>query len=347
MLRDTFHRNVRARDQLELFLLSAVSSLLLVRFYLFLADYPQIAPGGLHIAHMLWGGALMLVALALLLSYLGARVQRIAAVVGGAGFGIFIDELGKFITADNDYFYQPTIGLIYAIFIILYLTFNFLSRERSHRSSRAYQLNALAQVEEAIIHDMDPTEKKRVRDLLSKADQNDPITKHLQNLLKSIRTVPPQQPHRIRRWVHWLDNKYKSFWSRRDSTLLVRGFFLLQIIVFAGAVLGTVYSNLDDVLELLRGDAPFALWLAAGQLVSVLIAGAFVVWGVLLLPQSHLRAYEQFRRATLVNIFLTQFFMFSRVEFAALPGFVFNLVLLGIITYAIRQEQRLAAKNTV
>jgi hypothetical protein len=59
-----------------------------------------------------------------------------------------------------------------------------------------------------------------------------------------------------------------------------------------------------------------------------------------------MRAYEQFRRATLVNIFLTQFFAFARVEFNALPGFLFNLILLGLIGYAIRQEQQLASKAT-
>src|SRR5687767_1548428 len=125
MSRGIFYRNVRARDQLEIFLLSAASSLLLVRFYLHVAGYPQIGGGGLHIAHMLWGGALMLVALTITLSFLGARAQWIVAVVGGAGFGVFIDELGKFITHDNNYFYQPAVGLIYAIFIVLYLTFNF------------------------------------------------------------------------------------------------------------------------------------------------------------------------------------------------------------------------------
>ena len=153
-----FYRNVRARDNLDLFVLSAASSLLLVRFYLYLAGYPQIGSGGLHIAHMLWGGVLMLTALAINATFLGARALRVAAIVGGAGFGIFIDELGKFITRDNNYFYQPTVGIIYAIFVILYLTFNFLSRKQV-LTSREYQLNALAQLEEAVVHDMDPTER--------------------------------------------------------------------------------------------------------------------------------------------------------------------------------------------
>lgn len=45
-------------------------------------------------------------------------MQRLCALIGGIGFGLFIDELGKFITRDNNYFFQPTIGLIYAVFAI-------------------------------------------------------------------------------------------------------------------------------------------------------------------------------------------------------------------------------------
>src|SRR5438270_3257172 len=169
MLRNLFYRNARARDHLEIFLVSAVSSLLLLRFFLYLSGYPQVGGGSLHIAHMLYGGLFMAAAIVINVSFLGARVQRFSALLGGVGFGIFIDELGKFITRDNNYFYKPTIGIIYAIFIVLYLAFNFLSRD-NRLTSREYQLNALAQLEEAIVHNMDPEEKERMRRLLSRAD---------------------------------------------------------------------------------------------------------------------------------------------------------------------------------
>lgn len=343
MFANIFHRNVRARDQLEIFLLSAISSLLLVRFYLHITGYPQIGSGGLHIAHMLWGGALMLVALAIALSFLGARAARLTAVIGGIGFGVFIDELGKFITRDNNYFYQPTIGLIYIIFIALYLTFNFLTRKRP-LSSREYQLNALAQLEEAIVHDLDHTEKARVAHLLAQADQSDPITKQLQKILTSTRTVNVKQPGRLNKLVHYLDNRYESFWKQRNSRALVRTFFVAEALAFVVGVAVINYRNVDSVFDLFRGSITFSQELALGQLISSLIAAGFALYGVYLLRKSRVRAYEQFRRATLVNIFVTQIFMFSRIEFGALPGFLFNLLLLGVIGYAIRQEQRLKSR---
>ena len=63
----------------------------------------------------------MMVALLMIFSFLGRHIQRVAAVVGGLGFGTFIDELGKFLTEDNNYFFEPAIMLIYLIFIGLYL----------------------------------------------------------------------------------------------------------------------------------------------------------------------------------------------------------------------------------
>src|SRR5918994_6609646 len=85
-------RNADAGGYLEGFLVSVVAGILAIRLYLDLTGYPRVGGGGLHIAHMLWGGLLMLVAIVMLLAFLGAQSRRLAAVVGGIGFGTFIDE---------------------------------------------------------------------------------------------------------------------------------------------------------------------------------------------------------------------------------------------------------------
>jgi hypothetical protein len=70
------------------------------------------------------------IAIGALLTLLGRWPRRPAAIVGGVGFGFFIDELGKFITSDNNYFFEPAAALIYLIFIGLFLLVRALQRDR-------------------------------------------------------------------------------------------------------------------------------------------------------------------------------------------------------------------------
>src|SRR3954454_10103903 len=116
-------RPVRSADIGRLqdtFLISAVTMIIVIRLQLWATNYPQLGGGRLHIAHLLWGGVFMLIAIGLLLSLVGRQWRRPAAVVGGVGFGFFIDELGKFVTSDNDYFFKPTAAMVYIVFIVLY-----------------------------------------------------------------------------------------------------------------------------------------------------------------------------------------------------------------------------------
>src|SRR5437762_2552671 len=139
-----------------------VAALLSVRFFLGLTGFPRLGGGGVHIAHMLWGGGLMVAALLVLLGYLGQRIRRTAAVVGGVGFGLFIDELGKFITSDNNYFYRPAIALIYVIFVLLFLWWRSLERHRTW-SEETYLANALMLLQDTAMHDLDTAEMSRLR----------------------------------------------------------------------------------------------------------------------------------------------------------------------------------------
>lgn len=78
-------RNVDAGALLESLMVYAIAAILVIRVILGATGYPQIGGGGLHIAHMLWGGLLMLVAIVVLVAFLGKSVVRVAAIIGGLG----------------------------------------------------------------------------------------------------------------------------------------------------------------------------------------------------------------------------------------------------------------------
>lgn len=113
-------RDSDADEAFELLVFIAVATILAIRGFLRLTGYPQLGGGGLHVAHMLWGGLFMLAAIGLLLVFWNPAMRRLAAVIAGIGFGFFIDELGKFITADNDYFFKPTAAILYLLFLGLW-----------------------------------------------------------------------------------------------------------------------------------------------------------------------------------------------------------------------------------
>jgi len=86
---------------------TVIATVIGVRLFLQLTGYPQLGGGMLHIAHLLWGGLALFVAVLLVLIWDNPGAMSSAAVLSGVGIGLFIDEVGKFITRGNDYFYPP------------------------------------------------------------------------------------------------------------------------------------------------------------------------------------------------------------------------------------------------
>lgn len=255
-------REVDAGDYLEDFLIAAIVAILAIRLFLELTGYPQIGGGGLHIAHMLWGGLLMLVAIVLLLAFIGKRPREVAAIIGGLGFGTFIDELGKFITAENDYFFQPTFALLYVIFVLLFLAFRRIERRRL--TSAAATANAGEILVDALRRDLDSREKQRARDLLRRGMEGHPLTRALREAEGELEATALPAPGPLARIGERLSAAYRTAVRTPWFTGLVIGLSIvgaLAILVQAAVVLGP-------------SAAAVAVLIVAALLLAVAVVGA-------------------------------------------------------------------------
>ena len=134
-------RNFSGQGHAESFIFIAIATILFTRLYLRLTGYPQVGGGNLHIAHTLYGEVLMMFALLVGWLLLGAGARTLAVVLGGIGFGLVLDEVGKFVTKDNDYFYGPSAEIMFVLVIIVLFSTRAL---RAVRPLSAHELLASA-----------------------------------------------------------------------------------------------------------------------------------------------------------------------------------------------------------
>lgn len=323
------------------FLVSAVATVLVIRTQLWLTNYPQLGGGGLHIAHLLWGGLWMVVAIALLLTFAGRAIRTPAAIVGGVGFGFFIDELGKFITEDNDYFYRPAAALIYLVFVCLFL----LARtwQRHVALTPPEQLaNALELVAGSVRRPLTPEERREALARLHRAGDDAPIAVALRH---AILQMDVADPHGGRPpWVL----RVRALWRRatadpRFTTILTAVFGAWALLTLVAAFMLVLSLG----LELGHAHPGFASdrvedlsFVNVASLCSSFVSAVLVALGVLRLRQGDRRgAYVRFENALLISIFITQTFAFVESQFGAVFGAGISILMLATL-------RRLAATDS-
>jgi hypothetical protein len=124
------------------FLISSIFSVLLVRLFLHFTNYRQIVFGSWHIAHLFWGGLLMLISFILIFLYKSKTILNYASIIAGLGWGQYIDELGKYLSRDNDYFFRPAIILIYISFVLIFLVYYFVHTRLQPRHTQISIFNS-------------------------------------------------------------------------------------------------------------------------------------------------------------------------------------------------------------
>ena len=341
-------RDFEAGRQLDLFLVAAVCAVLGIRFYLEVTGYPQVGGQTLHIAHMLWGGLLMLVAVVMLLSFVGRGAHRLAALLGGLGFGTFIDEVGKFVTKDNDYFYQPAVAIIYVVFVLLYLAIRSLHRERA-ASRPEYLVNALLEVQQLALADLDRQERDRARGYLQAWGADQPPAPQLLAILDDAALVAAEPPGALARLARWFRGQARRLlgapWFGR--ALIV--FFLLQLVARLVRLVALFWPlprlgerllavPLINPVEPTGEELTILQWLLIG---ANALAGLLVALGVVAVVRGQLLAgLRRFQRSVLVTIVLGQVFVFYRVEWLGLLELAFHLVVFAALQVLIARHRQ-------
>jgi hypothetical protein len=343
-------RRQKARNYLLITLLSFALSVSLTRLFLTLTGYPQLGNRELHIAHVLWGGLILFIAALLPLLFTNQWIYTTTSVLSGVGVGLFMDEVGKFITQTNDYFYPPAAPIIYAFFLLVVLVYVNIS-QRKGTDGRTEMYYILQDFDEVLDHD------------LSEEERNDILT-HLDLVLKD--TTHPDLSNLALALKGFIQNKdlelvpdMPSFWKRWrmrmehfEARWLTHNRFRAALV---GAMLGwSLYSLYYPLFILTQSRDPSELNSILAGLVSQRLVrshggmtwfeihlGLLTAVGLVLFTAAVLLALNKQRRAinlayvgmltslTMVNLLVFYYDQFSAIISAAVQ----LVILLGILRY--------------
>lgn len=322
----------------ETFFVAAVTTILVIRTQLWLTNYPQLGGNGLHIAHLLWGGLFMVIAIGILLTLLGRRARVPAAVLGGIGFGFFIDELGKFITEDNNYFFKPAAGVIYIVFVALFLISRHIQKTRP-LSQRDLLRNAIERLGGATYHEYTARDRARTLEFLDAVDQANPMVAPLRELTERVVALPAPEPSRLSLLGERVRTGYLALTEQRWFERLITTLFTLWAIA-------TVVNLLVFILALADPDVTSTTleqngaFLGTAIIVSSAVAAGFVIIGLLRIHRgARGDGFEWLARGLLVSLLVTQVFLFVESQFGAVFGLALDILLLITVRAMARNER--------
>ena len=332
-------------------LLSFAGSVSFTRLFLQLTGYPQI--GGkseLHIAHVLWGGLLLFIAALIPVLFANRWAFTLDAVLAGVGVGLFIDEVGKFITKTNDYFYPTAAPIIYAFFLLTVLLYLQVRRRRS-RDPRAELYSLLSDFEEVLDRDLSGPERDDILRRLNMVEAQPDLDENLAALAQSLRRMVQSTglelaPHlpgffeKVRASALGLEKRWVTR-ARLRAGLVGAAFamgawsLLYPSLVLRGALLS---NSIDSVMaemvahHLLRSENSLR-WFELRLSLEISVGVILIAAAVLLLTRRDRRGVDLgslglLLSLTVANIFVFYFDQFSTIltsllQFALLLGFIY------------------------
>jgi hypothetical protein len=254
----------RVNEYLLITLISFAASVSLTRLFLELTGYPKLGGGELHIAHILWGGLFLFIGSLLPLIFSNRWALDLSAFLSGVGIGLFIDEVGKFITQTNDYFYPSAAPIIYAFFVLTALLYVRIKRPQE-KNARIYMYHAFQELEELLDDDLSIKEHDQIIQYLNRAieiSEDEQISVLADKLLKYLNDRESYLvPHKPNFWEKWTlrFNKFESRWFGRIR---------MRLVLISALLAWGIYTVLEPWTILRIFDNPEAMGLIIEQLIS-------------------------------------------------------------------------------
>ena len=337
-------RSATGPSLVEAFIIIAIATILITRLYLQLTGYPQIGGGNLHIAHALYGGALMMLTLVIGWLTLGFGVRIVCVVLGGIGFGLFLDEVGKFVTKDNDYFYGPSAEIMY-ILVVLILVGARVLRDFRPLSAREYLASAAAIAADGVARGLAARRRQLGLSLVERAraggaesgvDADD--VQRVHELLLSADPAPDRLDALARRVTGLIPDVFRSpRWVPVVGWLLVVGAFLGVALGTLGVALGGYFYSDHHVTVVLDGLTVPSV---------ILMVSAVLTLGIALPAMVARRRTDGtwplrwLRNAALIFTLLNALVNFATEGFGVLITLSIGVFALAILAYQIDATER-------
>jgi len=273
-------RRERAEEYLFFSLVAFAGTVIFTRAFLHLTGFPQLGNDILHIAHALWGGLFLFIAVLLPLTLANRWALQTSAILSGIGIGLFIDEVGKFITQNNDYFYPPAASLIYGFFLLCVFVFVLFRRSR-HADPRQAMYNSLDVFQDILDGDLDEAEADRIEGQLaiamwSEREEIKAFAQVLSDYLAGQKAhLPTARPSLLKRIVRWTDSIGQRL-GRRVHRTIVASVLILWLLAVIGYIVVLVHSGTNLNPQVLRWrDALIGIQSAVGVLMLIAVIAWF------------------------------------------------------------------------
>jgi len=335
------HRWILSTDAevlLQRFFVTSAATFIGVRIFLALTGYPQLGGHGLHVAHLLWGGLLMMASLVVLFAFIGRDLRLVWVVAAGIGWGLFIDELGKFITSDVNYFYKPAVPLIYATFVLLYIVFREII-QATKTTDRGRVARAMEIAQTGIMRGLTEGDRQRLDELLATAGPDQPIAQMLRALVDNQETVLNGKTRQVV-LVERLGDAYRKISQSKV--------FVTIVILIAVGAAATQFAELAS--EIVRSGLyskshNARSWFNVLKGASTFLSTGFILLGAFQVRRSRIKGLRLMQTGILIGLLLCQVFAFYTLQILALWGLAYHLIALAVVNYALTQEIALAEER--